>query len=126
MKSAATVLILDKDKRWRNFTKRVLEEDGYRVKTIWKANNLGKTLSQKRFNVVFVDLNYLPEVGSSQMNELRKRVKGKHIVVFHQPIPWPKSLEGMRKAFKSGAEDWVEKSFVKSKIVGVLENIFER
>jgi len=124
MKAERRVLVIDQDEDWREFVKSALRRHGFRVKSICKPRDLVETLEREKFCLAFLGIDSLPELDSPLERPLREFLSRheRPVIVFQQPLAWPRSLDGIRRAFRMGAADLVEKTYVPGNLAAVVHS----
>lgn len=104
-----TILVIEDDETMRSSLKRILESDGFQVKTAADGTELSTALDDVPPSLILMDIG-LPWVNGLELGQMLKEHPDlkKIPLVF---VSGMASLEDMQNAFALGADDFIKKPF---------------
>ena len=120
-RSKGVILIIDDEPAWRDFSQVTLTDDGYLVET---ASALGEALrlfQQDGYDLIVISSDLLEPEEKELLDNLIARCKKAHLVVVSEPASRTRSLAESRRAFKTGANDWISKPMGRSTLLNLID-----
>ena len=117
----ANVLAVDDSKVMRDMMKVVLEKHGHIVETAEDGLEALKMAKQKKFDIVFSDINMPKMSGISLVGKLRELPGFEHIPILM--VTTENADYRKKKAKVSGATGWLEKPISEARIIKALEKV---
>ncbi len=116
------ILLIDGELGWLEFGKRTLSEAGYVVEIAEKATYAWKLLKEGRFDLILIDLNVVEQEEDiiCQLT-INQRGRGTHSVIL---FPVDLTPAKMRKLFKMGVYDCVDKQYDAAGLIGLVVTQF--
>lgn len=120
------ILIADNHSAWLDFSKDVLESQGYKVVTALTVNSLRSLLDQNNHDLVLINAAFMfGEFQSTIQNLFKQNADKKPFIVVSVPSSTHKSLQETRTAFKLGAKDYVEKPFSTQQLLVLVKHLLD-
>ena len=116
------LLIVDDEKNLRISLKGILDDEGYRVDCAESGEECLDLITQKTFDLIFLDV-WLPGIDGIDVLERLKNFHPKPYVIV---ISGHGSIETAVRATKLGAFDFIEKPLSSDKVLLVLENALKQ
>ncbi len=123
-KRAVHVLVVDDDEIMRNALKRILEIDGYQVRTAQDGMELSQTLESSRLDLILLDVN-LPWVDGIELCQILKTSPAYRDVPLVM-ISAKTGEEDIKRAFKAGCDDYITKPFDVTHLSQVVRTAVEK
>lgn len=118
-----SIMIIDSEPRWLEFCRSTLESNGYQVFVTSTGEKAQKALDAKQqdWGLILVDIKSLEEdeVVTKILNQSRDDPDRSIIIVF----PTNLTPTRVRKAFKSGATDCVDKPYDEAALLALIEQM---
>jgi DNA-binding NtrC family response regulator len=123
-RSSKRILIIDTQGKWLSFASSTLSEVGYEVEVAKSIQEAKEILGDNddKFDLILAD----QKVAEAEGNILRDVIwvepdrRRRVVVVFPAQLALPE----MRKIFKLGAFDCVDKQYERDKLIGLVQEIF--
>lgn len=116
------ILVIDDEAGIRSSLKGILEDEGYKVKTVSSGEIALELLKSEPFDLVFLDI-WLPEMnGIEVLEHIKAGDESIHVVM----ITGHGSVESAVKATKLGAYDFLEKPLSLEKVVLTAKNALKQ
>jgi len=116
--SAETILVVDDESSIRSSLQGILEDEGYRVRTVATGEEALAELQKEPFGLVLLDI-WLPEMsGLDVLAEIRRFEERPAVVV----ISGHGTVEAAVRATKLGAFDFLEKPLSLDKVIVTVAN----
>ncbi|HHN45922.1 MAG TPA: sigma-54-dependent Fis family transcriptional regulator [Planctomycetes bacterium] len=119
---AASVLIVDDDRDFRQLARKCLEERNYSVSTATTGEDALKLLDQRRVDVVLLDYRLPGQNGMEVLECLKALYPGVDVVMLTSHGSIPLAVEAMKR----GAADYITKPFIADEVAKILEMLVER
>jgi len=113
------LLIVDDSTELLEVMKNILERNGYTVKTLIRADDIYREISEFQPDLLILDIYLAGEDGREICKELRKNIETKHlrVLVFSAS---PKTLEDYKSYY---ADDFMEKPFDLKNLVEKIKSV---
>jgi len=116
------ILVIDDEAGIRSSLKGILEDEGYKVKTVSSGENALALLKSEPFDLILLDI-WLPEMnGIEVLEKIKAGNENIHVVM----ITGHGSVESAVKATKLGAYDFLEKPLSLEKVVLTAKNALKQ
>ena len=122
MTQGASVLIVDDDAGIRKTLSKILEKEGYLVKTVENGQQAIKASNEWFFNVALIDIR-LPDMEGTKLLERLKEPEPKMVKII---ITGYASLQNAIEAVNKGADGYVLKPFDATELLAMIEKHLEK
>lgn len=118
------VLVVDDDEIMRNALKRILEIDGYHVRTAQDGMELSQALETSKLDLILLDVN-LPWVDGIELCQILKSSPSFQQVPLVM-VSAKTAEEDIKKAFSAGCDDYITKPFDVNRLTSVVRTVLEK
>lgn len=118
-----TILVIEDDETMRGALRRILESDGYQVKTAADGTQLGLVIDDSPIDLIILDVG-LPWINGFELATLLKEnpdLKGIPLIF----VSGQTSEEDVRQGFSVGADDYIKKPFDVDKIQKTVRTLLK-
>jgi len=119
------ILVIDTRDEWVSFAKSTLSDAGYKVEVAGSVRETKEMLgdNDNKFDLILTDQK-LAEAESDVLRDMiwREPDRRRRVVVVS---PAQSTVDRMRAIFKLGAFDYVDKQYEATKLIGLVQEIFE-
>ena len=109
------ILIVDKDIRWPNYIKRILENIGHQIETVLENSKAYQKIPKTQFDLIFLDSKALKENHSILCELMKKKIISRVIVTSALP-----NYKDAMYAKRLGAADYIDKIYDYDEIINVV------
>jgi DNA-binding response OmpR family regulator len=120
------ILIGDTNSKWLDFSKGVLENNGYIVVTALTAESLRELLEKNNHDLILINAAFMFGEFQDTIRTLFSQNTDKPIIVVSVPSSTHKTLQETRTAFKMGAKDYVDKPFSSEQLLTLVKQLLEQ
>jgi DNA-binding response OmpR family regulator len=120
------ILIGDTNSKWLDFSKGVLENNGYIVVTALTAESLRELLKKNSHDLILINAAFMFGEFQDTIRTLFSQNTDKPIIVVSVPSSTHKTLQETRTAFKMGAKDYVDKPFSSEQLLTLVKQLLEQ
>jgi DNA-binding response OmpR family regulator len=117
------ILIADNQPEWREFSRRVLESQGYDVVLAETVPALDRQLKEDGYDLILVNADLMFGEFRESLHRLFRRNIDKPIIVVSVPSSAHQTVQETRTAFKLGAKDCVDKPFSSERLLSLIQRL---
>ncbi len=117
------ILIADDQPEWREFSRQVLESEGYDVVLAETVPTLDRLLKENGYDLILVNADLMFGEFREPLHRLFRHNIDKPIIVVSVPSSPHQTVQETRTAFKLGAKDCVDKPFSSERLLSLIKRL---
>lgn len=118
-----SILIADNHPEWREFSRRVLQKQGYNVTLAATVDSLSQLLEGNDYDLILVNAALMRGPLREPIHRSFQRNLDKPIIIVSVPSSVHQTVQETRTAFRLGAKDCVDKPFSSERLLSLVRQL---